>query len=79
MAYEVTEDLAKHYDAVRQARGWSWETLAESFERQVGDPASPRLAKWAREQAEADTSARGKRNPDKETRGGDTPPEGDGE
>lgn len=43
-----------HYDALRQARGWSWETLADYFEQQRSDPSSPRLAKWARSQAEAE-------------------------
>lgn len=43
-----------HYDALRQARGWSWETLAGYFDAQRSDPASPRLAKWARSQAEAE-------------------------
>lgn len=44
---------AAHYDAVRQARGWSWETLAGYFSQQATDPASPGLAEWAREQAAA--------------------------
>lgn len=51
MAYEVTDDLREHYDKLRQARGWSWETLADYFEQQTTDHTSPNLAKWAREQA----------------------------
>lgn len=42
-----------HYDAIREARGWSWATLADYFEKQTTDPASPRLAEWARSQADA--------------------------
>lgn len=49
---DVPEAEKVHYDALRQARDWSWETLADYFGQQVTDPASPRLAAWARSQAE---------------------------
>ena len=68
MAYTVTDDLRDHYDKVRQARGWSWDTLADYFDKTGNDPASPALAKWAREQAGADKSQRAAK-PAKEKRG----------
>lgn len=75
MAYTVTEDLEKHYDEIRKARDWSWETLADYFALQTIDPASRALEAWAREQAEAEPAARSRRTAARETRGGDEPQE----
>lgn len=57
----------EHYDQLRQVRGWSWETLADYFDSQRADPASPRLAEWARGQAAA--------KPSKSKRGSSAEPE----
>lgn len=56
----VPVEEQEHYDSIRQARGWSWDTLADYFDTQRTDPSSPRLAAWAREQAQA-TPAKAKR------------------
>jgi len=61
--YSVTEDLAAHYDAVRESRGWDWATLADYFAQQDTDPTSVNLAAWAREQAGAPKSKRAKTPP----------------
>lgn len=58
--YAPDDALRKHYDDLRQTRGWSWATLAEYFESQWTDPSSPHLAAWARTQAEATPAKRGK-------------------
>lgn len=60
--YTVTPAEAKHYDELRQARGWSWETLADYFEKNSpADPTAPFFAEWARSQAKAPASKRAKK------------------
>lgn len=61
--YSVTDELAAHYNGVREQRGWSWETLAAYFEQQDTDPTSRNLAEWAQAQAEAPKSKRAKTPP----------------
>lgn len=58
---DIAAQEQAHYDAIRQARGWSWDTLADYFEQQTVDPASPSLAAWARSQADAEPSSKSKR------------------
>jgi hypothetical protein len=67
-SYDVTPELKSHYDAIRQQRGWDWQTLADYFSQQDTDPASEFLEAWAREQVTADKQTRAKA-PAKEKRG----------
>jgi hypothetical protein len=64
--YGVTDEQKAHFNKLREDRGWSWELLAEDFERQWTDPSAQNLAAWARAQG-ADKSARGaaKKAPEK--------------
>lgn len=62
--YHVTEQDVTHYDAIREARGWDWSTLADYFDNEKADPASPYLAEWARAQ---DKAPKGKRAANKGT------------
>ncbi len=38
------DEIRENYDRLRQERGWDWETLAVSLDRQN----EPTLAEWAR-------------------------------
>lgn len=52
--YPVTDELAAHWNQLRVTRGWSWETLADYFERHCGtDPCTPGLVAWARSQKDS--------------------------
>jgi hypothetical protein len=57
--FDVTDEVAAHYNSLREARGWSWELLAEDFERSTMDPASLKLAEWARSQSGAKRGRKG--------------------
>jgi hypothetical protein len=48
--YSVTEEQRAHFSKLREDRGWSWEQLAEDFDRAWTDPSAPALAEWARAQ-----------------------------
>jgi hypothetical protein len=63
--YDVSDELKAHYNKLREDRGWSWDTLAEDFERQWTDPGAPGLAAWAR--AQGKPSAKSSRAADKGT------------
>jgi hypothetical protein len=57
--YPVTDELAAHWNQLRITRGWSWEVLADYFERYCGhDPCTPGLVEWARSQSDAAPSKR---------------------
>ena len=50
--YALTDELKTHWNGLREERGWSWEVLADYFERYcLHDPATPGLLAWARSQA----------------------------
>lgn len=52
--YTVSDAEAEHYNTIRIQRGWSWDTLADYFERNCpADPTAPFFAAWARSQREA--------------------------
>jgi hypothetical protein len=44
-ASQVDEHIRENYEQVRQERGWSWEQMANEFDKQN----SGLLARWARE------------------------------
>ncbi len=57
--YPVTDDLQEHWHVIRAQRGWSWDTLADYFEKHCGaDPTTPGLIAWARSQEDAPPKAR---------------------
>jgi hypothetical protein len=55
--YPVTDELKEHWHIIRAQRGWSWDVLADYFERYCQtDPTTPGLIEWARSQGKADAS-----------------------
>lgn len=66
--YSLTDAQKDHFNALREARGWSWETLADELDKEIYDPATPALAKWARAQANAEAKpARARRATERAT------------
>lgn len=51
---EIDPDVAANYEALRESRGWSYQTLAEHFD---GSADAADLAAWARSQAGTDPNA----------------------